>query len=110
METIIKGFLSTFFSVILVVIGMQFLIASLQAYRAQNFMAEVTERISASHFSRGVIEACKKDAGKAGYDLMLDIQQRGNSNIFYGSAVMEYDYKMPLFGISKRHQFEADIR
>ncbi len=110
METIIKGFLSTFFSVILVVIGMQFLIATLQAYRAQSFMSEVTERISASHFSRGVMEACKKDAGEAGYDLVLDIQQRGNSNICYGSVVMKYDYKLPLFGIAKQHQLQADIR
>ncbi len=110
METIIKGFLSTFFSVILVVIGMQFLIATLQAYRAQSFMSEVTERISASHFSKGVMEACKKDAGEAGYELMLDIQQRGNSNICYGSVVMKYDYKLPLFGIAKQHQLQAEIR
>lgn len=110
METIIKGFIGVFFSVLLVVIGMQFLMASLEARRAQSFMAEVTERISASHFSKGVMEACRTDASRAGYSLQLDVLSRGNSGVYYGTATMEYDFSLPLFGIEKKHQLQADLR
>ena len=110
METIIKGFVGTFFSVLIVVIGMQVLMASLEARRAQQFMSEVTQRVSASHFSQGVMEACRRDAAEAGYELKLQVQERGNSGARFGSATMDYEFTMPLFGIAKKHHIQADLR
>ena len=110
METVIKGFVGTFFSVLILVIGMQVLMASLEAHKAQQFMAEVTQRVSASHFSQGVMEACKRDAAEAGYELELRVEERGNSGERFGNATMDYDFRMPLFGIAKKHQLQADLR
>ncbi len=110
METIIKGFVGFFFSLLLVVIGLQFLNASLEARRAQSFMADVTTRISASHFSKGVVEACRRDALREGYELQVEVQQRGTSGVCYGSATMEYPFTLPMFGIHKTHRLQADLR
>ena len=110
METIIKGTMGIFLSVIMLLIGVQFLTASLQARKAQLFMTEVTERISASHFSKGVIEACRKDAKEAGYDLQLQIMGNEATKAYYGNATMEYDFTLPLFGIDKKHRLQADVR
>lgn len=110
METVIKGFVGIFFSVLMLVIGMQFLTASLQARKAQLFMSEVTERISASHFSKGVIEACRRDAAEAGYDLQFQVLGNEETKRYYGNATMEYDFVLPLFGIDKKHRLQADVR
>ena len=110
METIMKGFLGAFFSVLLLVIGMQFLLASLEARKAQSFMSEVTQRISASHFSQGVIEACRRDAKEAGYELELKIVGNDTNRGYYGNATMEYEFALPMFGIDKKHRIQADVR
>ena len=110
METVIKGFVGAFFGILILVIGMQVLMASFEARRAQMFMSEVTQRVSASHFSQGVVEACRRDAAEAGYELTLQVQQRGESGACFGSATMDYEFSMPLFGIAKKHQLQADLR
>lgn len=108
MEQVIKGFLGTFFLLLLTFLVYGFTSASITARNADEFMAEVVEDMRDSNCSNAVISNAKSDASELGYDLEINIHSTKSAKKF-GDATLKYEYKLPILGLTEEKYINASI-
>ncbi|MCR5099126.1 MAG: hypothetical protein K6B14_09285 [Lachnospiraceae bacterium] len=105
MDTIFKTFSGIFFLMVLMVAGLSFFVASIDAANADSYATSVTNRVRASYFNEDVIKACKSEAEKKNYGLDISVYTDEKTGECYGITDVSYVYRVPVFGIS--HTFHV---
>lgn len=111
MEVVIKVFSGVFFVVCLAALGAGVVGASADARNANLFAAECGARIEDSHYAESVIEACRQDAEKMGYELTVGLYEpKGWGRPMGGSYSLTYRYEIPIVGIGRQCVVRGDLR
>ena len=100
-----KNVVGAFETLIVLMINLFFCItvanASASVAAAKEYKADVIAEIENSNFNAYVIEGCKKQAEKAGYQLEItNYCYDANYDIQTAEVILRYTYQLPLFGIS----------
>lgn len=86
-----------------------FINVNLEIQAAREFHSSVVERIQASYYSNYVIEECKTNASKAGYQLIIN-----NTAVYQDIreyyVALEYHVKVPLLQTSMNGKIEGYAR
>ncbi len=109
MDVVVKAFMGVFFSMILVFLGVGIISASMEGRNANTFASECTTRISNSGFSQAVIEVCKRDAKRNGYELQVWTRQENTAMMPTGEILLTYHNQIPLLGLEQEHQVRGII-
>lgn len=76
--------------------------ASVVMTEAKEFKAQVVAEIENSNFNPYVIEACKRQAQEAGYELQVTTYVYDERyNLQTAEVILMYPYRLPMFGISE---------
>lgn len=82
-------------------ICVQLATASGQTSAAQEYKADVIAEIENSNFNPNVISGCISQAALAGYTLEVRVcEYDADNDIKSAEIILEYNYAIPLFGIS----------
>lgn len=111
MEQIIKTYIGMFFLIATIAIGINFIYASIVSRNANNLANDLASKIRASNMSAKVIAACQEEVASSGGEikkLNVDIiSDKDNKN--YGTMALEYDYRLPVFGIASTKKVVRNI-
>ena len=111
MEQIIKTYIGMFFLIATIAIGINFIYASIVSRNANNIANDLASKIRASNMSAKVIAACQEEVASSGGEikkLNVDIiSDKDNKN--YGTMTLEYDYRLPVFGIASTKKVVRNI-
>ena len=76
--------------------------ASAMVAAAKEYKAAVVAEIENSNFNVYVIQGCKEQAKKAGYELeVTNYVYDKNNDIQTAEVIVTYEYEIPLFGIHR---------
>lgn len=110
-----KQIITTMISIILMFAGVLTVtgIAStnVEYDKAKDFHADVINEIEASNFAPSVINACKTDAQKEGYELTINttvIDAEINNQV--AQVTLKYDYQIPFLKIDKEKSIRGYAR
>ena len=109
MSGIFKTFSGLFFLMVLMVAGLSLFFASIDAANADSFAMSVTDRIRASYFDKGVIEACRQEAGDKNYGLAVQLYKDETTGECYGITDVSYVYRVPVFGVSHTFHVTSEL-
>ena len=128
MENVIKTFLSMFFIIILMILGIGVVNASIDGRNADSYLSSVVDQIEASNFSTRVIESQfdntaalsindEKTAfiGKSkegGYKMTINVYRSSdNRTVKYGTCSISYNFSIPFLGkVGTARTLTKDIR
>lgn len=111
METAIKAFIGVFFTLVIVYLGVGIIYSSVDARNADSFMADCVSKMESSNYAQGVIDACKEDAEKQQYELVVNMcKPEDSQKVTYATATLKYKYSIPIIGMSQEQVINADIR
>ena len=111
MESVIKGFLGLFFTVLISAVGVGILSASIDARAAEEQLGRYCREIENSNFSEKVIEACCRDAKDADRLLSVNIGKRPGEDVYsYGTCALTYELRIPVIGIKRRMTVTSPLR
>ena len=109
MDIIFKAFCGVFIFMLLSFTGMQMIQSTMDAAAAENYYSMVSKRISESHFSPEVVYECTEDAKSKGYSLQVLTYNVNGSREIYGHIKMNYEFILPILGISREYCLENEI-
>lgn len=110
MDNIIKGFLGLFLLLFMLFLGLGILKASMDSRKADNFASDSARKIMNSNFSQTVINGCREDARKEGYELTVDlVRPREGHRPRYGTLTLKYQFRVPLLSFEKEQQLTEDL-
>lgn len=102
METIIKVFVSVFFTVILGLVGIGFVSSSASARNAEAYLEDAVTEISASNCATSVIDEWIANAPSENETYELNVTtptaNAGTQNR-YAKVTLSYHYQIPFLGI-----------
>ena len=111
MEQIIKTYIGMFFLIATIAIGINFIYATIISRNANNIANDYASKIRASNMSPTVITACQNEVeGSAGEYRKLNvdiISEKDNKK--YGTMTLEYNYRLPVFGIDTTKKVVRNI-
>lgn len=111
MEQIIKTYIGLFFLIATIAIGINFIYASIVSRNANNLANDFAYKIRASNMSSKVIAACQEEVASSGGEikkLNVDIIT-GKDNKNCGTMTLEYNYRLPIFGIDSTKKVVRNI-
>lgn len=111
MEQIIKFFSSILMLLLGFFMCMSVVLASSLRIDADEYKSDVIGEIENSNFNAAVITYCKEQAASNGYTLEVsNCQYDEDNNLQIAEVIIEYPYKIPLFGISTTKQVRGIAR
>ena len=105
---VIGHFLSLFFLVLLMWIGITYVTLNMQYSSAQRFLDDVTEQLENHYFEEDICSECKKRAEEAGYQLMIETY--GEDGSMDARIRLDMVYVYPVIQVSKSYRLEGYAR
>lgn len=107
MKLAIEVFFCSILISLLVLFGMYMNNIDIATGNAKQFCSAATNRIIVADNANEVIEACKKDAEKAGYQLNVNVVLKEGHEI--PEVTLKYNVRIPLFQINKEFNVKQNI-
>lgn len=108
MENVFKAFVGLFFTLTVSVSGISMTLSSICARNADLFVSDAASKIRNSYYADEVINACREEAEKNGYELREEIDKTG-TNRTGGTLYLTYRNTVSFFGIDRERTVRADL-
>lgn len=102
MEKVISAFSTLFVLLLLILGGAALITVGADVAAAKEYKADVIAEIENSNFNPYVVNECISQAQAAGYQLQVrSTDYDTDNNVMAAEVILSYEYKLPVFGISR---------
>lgn len=105
---VVGHFLTLFFLVILMWIGVTYVTLNIQYSSARQFFDDVVEQLEDHYFEEETCKECQRKAEEGGYK--LTIETYGEEGSMDARVILEMVYVYPVIQVSKSYRLEGYAR
>lgn len=111
MSQVIKMYMGLFFLLMEALVGMGIITAGIKTMAARDYHADILNEIECSNFNPGVMEACRKQAEKAGYQVEIEpVVYDEDRNVQMASVILKYEYAIDALQLAASREIRGTAR